>query len=144
MKHARQLDSILAIIKYLDDGNYRRARYFMLEHGEKLRSLLDTPFSWDTRKAIDQKIRELTSDEIGLHNVDLCLNSINNICFLARRGYAPPEVVNALLRPSLLHAWHAFSPYIRHRGSREDTIGLPSWYAQHLEWVVENMCKTPD
>ena len=141
MRTARQLESILAIIKYLDDIDFRRARYFMAEHGEKLRTLLDAPFSWDTRKAIDQKIRELTSDELGLHNIDLSLNSINNICFLVRQGYAPPAVVDAFMKHSLLHTWDAFSPYIHHRRNRPDTIGSKSWYAQHLEWVVENMCK---
>ncbi|MBI3664607.1 MAG: hypothetical protein HY236_00005 [Acidobacteria bacterium] len=141
MKEARQLQSILAIINYLDDIDLRRARYFMFEHGERLRTLLDTPFSWDTRKVIDQKVRELSSGQLGLINIDLCLNSLNNICFLVRQGYAPPAVVDTLMKNSLLRAWYAFGPYIRHRRSRSDAIGLPSWYAQHIEWVAENMCK---
>lgn len=141
MTKARQLESLLMILKYVDDLELRRARYLMFEHGEQLRHLLDVPFSWDTRKTMDQKIREISSGELTLHNIDLSLNAFNSICFLIRYDYAPPDSVNALMKNSLLHAWHAFEPYIRHRRTRPDTIGEPSRYAEHLEWVVTNACK---
>lgn len=140
MTKARQMESLLVIMKYVEDLDLRRARHFMFEYGAALRHLFDAPFSWETRRAIDAKVRALSSDEIGLHNIDLVLNALNNVCFLVRYGYAPPEAVDAFLKNSLLHAWYAFEPYIYHRRQRPDTIGEPSQYAVHLEWVVEHKC----
>lgn len=45
MTKARQLDSLVVIMKYVDDLSLRKARYFMLEHGDELRPLFDAPFS---------------------------------------------------------------------------------------------------
>jgi hypothetical protein len=141
MTTATQMESLLVIMKYVEDLDLRRARYFMFEHGEALRHLFDTPFSWETRRAIDRRVRELSSNELGLHNIDLVLNSLNNVCFLIRGGYAPPEAVDAFMKNSLLHVWYAFEPYVYHRRRRPDTIGEPSQYAAHLEWVVVNKCR---
>jgi hypothetical protein len=141
MIKARQMDSLMVIMKYVEDLELRRARYFMFEHGKELRHLFDAPFSWELRRAIDMRVRELSENQLGLHNVDLVINTLNNVCFLIRYGYAPPEAVDAFLKNSLLHAWHAFEPYIYHRRRRPDEIGETSQYAVHLEWVVQNMCR---
>ena len=61
--------------------------------------------------------------------------------FLVRQEYAPSEVVSGFLKNTLLDCDHAFKPYIKHRQSREDPIGVPSVYAQHFEWVIEIICK---
>lgn len=141
MTKARQLDSLVVIMKYVEDLGLRKARYFMFEHGDQLRHLFNIPFSWDARRAIDGRVRELSGNELGIHDIDLALNALNNVCFLVRHGYAPPETIDAFLKNSLLHAWHAFEPYAHHRRRRPDTIGEPSQYAAHLEWVVHNMCE---
>lgn len=143
MTKARQMESLLVIMRYVEDLDLRRARYFMFEHGSALRHLFDAPFSWATRRAIDVRVRELSSNELGLHNIDLVLNALNNVCFLVRHEYAPPEAIDAFLKNSLLHAWYAFEPYVHHRRRRPDTIGAPSQYATHLEWVVKNKCGVP-
>jgi hypothetical protein len=140
MTKARQMESLLVIMRYVEDLDLRRARYFMFEHGAALRHLFDAPFSWEARRAIDARVRDLSSNEIGLHNIDLVLNALNNVCFLVRYEYAPPEAIDAFLKNSLLHAWYAFEPYIHHRRKRPDTIGEPSQYAAHLEWVVKQRC----
>lgn len=143
MTKARQLDSLVVIMKYLEDRSLRLARYFMFEHGDELRHLFDVPFSWEARRAFDRHVRELSGNELGIHDIDLALNALNNVCFLVRHEYAPQEVVDAFLKNSLLHAWHAFEPYVHHRRRRPDKIGEPSRYAVHLEWVVRNMCMKP-
>ena len=141
MTRARQLDSLVVIMKYLEDMSLRKARYFMFEHGKELRDLFDVPFSWEARREFDRRVHELSGNELGIHDVDLAINALNNVCFLVRNGYAPPDVVDAFLKNSLLHAWHAFEPYAYHRRRRPDSIGESSQYAAHLEWVVRNMCR---
>lgn len=89
------------------------------------------------RSRIDKVIREQTSDELSIHHIDLSLNALNNIGFLIRHNYAPPEAVHGFMKNTLLHGWRAFEPYIRYRRTRDNTIGEPSRYGEHLEWAVD-------
>jgi hypothetical protein len=142
MTKARQLEAVLVILRYVDDLDLRHARYFIYEHSDKLKTLFDKPFSWENRRLIDEEVKKLSGDtKVALHHIDLWINALNNICFLVRQEYAPSEVVTGFLKNTLLHCDHAFKPYIKHRQSRDDPIGVPSVYAQHFEWVVENICK---
>ena len=142
MTKTRQLDSILVILRYIDDFELRRVRYFIYEHGENLKSVFDKPFSWENRKLIDEEVKRLSGETVELHKIELWINALNNICFLVREGYAPSEVVSGFMRNALPHCWYVFAPYIEHRRTRVDTIGEPSVYAGHLQWVVENRCKS--
>src|SRR5215213_2829006 len=67
----RQLEAILVVLKYIDDLRLRRARYFVYEHADTLRTLLDVEYSWDNRKLIDKKVREMSGNEVELHDFDL-------------------------------------------------------------------------
>jgi len=137
MTRARELESLLVIMKYVDDITLRRARYFMLEHWKELSSLLELPFSWDTRHAIESRVRELSSGTLGLDEIDLAINALNNVCFLVRKNYAPAEAVEAFMKNSLLYAWRAFEPYIMSRRTQVDTIGQAEQYAAHFESIVK-------
>ena len=141
MTKARQLESLVVIMRYSEDLTLRRAGYFMFEHAKQLRALFDVPFSWEARKSIDDRLRQLSAGEFGVLDVDRSLDTLNNMCYLVRRGYAPAEAVDAVLKNSLLHAWHVFGPYVLHRRKRQDMIGEPSHFGEHLEWVVANLCR---
>lgn len=138
MTKARQLESLLAIMKYADDAELRQARHFMLEHGQKLKDLFEVPFSWEARRAINAKIQEISSGTLTVSDTDAAINALNNICFLIRYGYAPMHSADEFLKNSLLHGWNAFEPYVKHRRNRTDTVGEPSRYGVHLEWIVVN------
>jgi hypothetical protein len=140
MRKARELESLMVIMKYVDNLELRKARYLMLEHAQDLQPLLAAPFSPATREATDKRVRELSSGELTIHNVDLALNALNNVCYLIHSEYAPVDAA-AFMKNSLLRAWQAFEPYIRHRRGRRDTIGEPSRYAADFEWVVVNKYK---
>lgn len=144
MTNARQLESILVILRYIDDIELRRARYFVYEHAELIKSLFDKPFSWENRRLINDEVKRLSGETVELHEIELWINALNKICFLVRKGYAPSEVVSGLMKNTLLHSWHAFAPYIEHRRTRVSTIGEPSGYAKHLQWAVENEFKKED
>jgi hypothetical protein len=136
MTKTRQHDSLLVIMRYADDLQLRRARYLMLEHRDELAPLLTTKYTWQTRNALDQKIRELSSNELSLHHVDLSLNALNNICFLIRNDYAPPDAM-AFMRNTLLHAWPALEAYIEFRRTRTlSEIAEPSRYAEDFKWLA--------
>jgi hypothetical protein len=139
MTRARELESLLVIMKYVDNIDLRRARYFMLEHWEELSGLFAQSASWETRHAIEAKALDLSGGTIGIHEIDLAVNALNNVCFLVREEYAPPATVESFMRNSLLHAWEAFEPYIKHRRTRPDTVGTPSQYGAHFESVVQKL-----
>jgi hypothetical protein len=141
MTKARELDSLMVIMKYVDNIELRKARWLILEHADEFRPLFETPFSFVTRHAIDKRVRELSSNELTIHNVDLALNALNNVCYLIRNGYAPEDASHTFLKNSLLRAWSALEPYIRHRRSRRLPIGEPSHYGEHFEWVLVNKYK---
>ena len=142
MSKARQLDSILAILNYTDNLALRRARYIVYEHADTLWSLLPDQADFAGRNAVDARVRELSTNLVGLHEIDLWLNALNNACFLVRYGHAPQEVVTGLLQNSLLHSWRALEPYIRWRRTWRRDIGAPSIYAQHFEWVVKESTRS--
>jgi hypothetical protein len=143
MIKTRQLEAILVVLKYIDDIRLRRARYFVYGHADELRNLFDVEYSWENRKLIDKKVREMSGDEkIELHDIDLWLNALNNICFLARQDYTPPEVISDIMKNTILHCYHAFKPYIDHRRRRPDDIGEESMYGKHFEWIALNKCMT--
>jgi hypothetical protein len=138
MTKVRELESLMVIMKYVDNLELRKARHLILEHAQELRPLFETPYSLATRRAIDKRVRELNSNELTIHNVDLALNALNNVCYLIRNGYAPEDAAQSFMKSSLLRAWSAFEPYIRHRRGRPDPIGEPSHYGEHFEWVLVN------
>lgn len=138
MTKARELESLIVVMNYADNITLRRARYFMFRHGESLLPLLQTPYSADVRDATEALVRELSSGTVDLHEIDLAVNALNNVCFLIREAYAPPAA-QALMKNSLLHAWRAFKPYVAHRRTRPDTTGTLTQYAVHFERVVSNM-----
>jgi len=141
MTKARELESLMVIMKYVDNLELRKARYLMLENAQELRPLFEAPFSLATRRAVDMRVRELSSNELTIHHVDLALNALNNVCYLIRNGYAPEDAAESFMKNSLLRAWSAFEPYIRHRRTRPDPIGEPSHYGEHFEWVIVNKFK---
>src|SRR4029079_8793531 len=110
---------------------------FMLEYGDKLSSLFQQPYSWEMRHRVEALVTELRSGKLELHEIDLAVNALNNVCFLIREGYAPPIAAQEFMKNSLLHSWGAFESYIKNRRTRPDTIGTPSQYGAHFEWVVK-------
>jgi hypothetical protein len=136
MTKARETESILAIMSYADNRELRQARYLMLEHSKAFQDLFSVPFSWESRRAIDDRLKQLSAGEVTVDSIDLSLNALNNVCFLIRYGYAPREAPDALLKNSLLHSWGAFAQYVAYRRTRHGTFEGPSRYAEHFEWIV--------
>jgi hypothetical protein len=143
MVQSTRLQALLAILKYFEDSELKRTRDFMYQHGEALRRLFNEPFSWNDKDVIDAEIKKTSGGSLGISDVDLGLNGLNNVCYLIRKGYASQDVVDGFLRNSLLHAWNAYEGYIAYRRRRID-VPWPSVYAQHLEWVVKRIPVTPD
>jgi len=139
MKKARELESLLVIMGHVDNISVRRTRFFMMEHGSEISTLLQSPYTAEVRHKIDERVRELSEEELSVDDIDLAINGLNNICFLVRENYAPPLVVQSFMRNSLLHAWRAFEPYIKQRQSVSDGVAQSQQYGEHFELVVREL-----
>lgn len=139
MTKARQLESVLKVLEYVDRLDLRRARYFVYQNPHCLSELPNEPFTWDHWKQLDKKIKDLSDQSIGLHEIDLWINALNNIGLLIREGYAPKKILSGHMKNTYLHCGQTFGSYIEHRKHRADVLGEPSMYAQHFEWVVNQL-----
>jgi len=138
MVRATRLQALLAILKYFEDSELKRTREFMYEHGEKLHKYFREPFSWADHDVIDAEIKRVSGGSLGISDIDLGLNALNNVCYLIRMGYASRDLVDGFLKNSLLHVWNAYGGYVAYRRKRTD-VAWPSVYAAHLEWVVKRI-----
>lgn len=141
MRKARELDSVLTILRYVDDIELRRARWFVIEHGEVIEPLISGPFSWENWHRVNAHMKELSGGTVEIHKVDLWINSLNNISFLVAKGYVPYKVVvDEFMKNALLGCWEHMEPYIRHRQENKIlTRAEPSLYARHLQAMVERI-----
>ena len=143
MTKARQLESLMLIMEYVDDPSIRKTRYFIYKYGDELREIFDVPFSWPAREAIDKQVRALSANELGIDDIELALKALNNVGFLVRHGYAPREAIDSFLITSLLQAWNVFEPYAQRRRHGDNPLAH-IYYSAHLEWVVLNICRRLD
>jgi|GEM_PF-5017157 len=139
MTKARQLESVLKVFEYADNLDLRRVRYFSYQHTNCLADLPDEPFSWECWNQLDKRIKELNSNSFGMYEIDLWINALNNIGFLIREGYAPKAVLTDHLKNIYLHCDRIFGAYIELRKRRADTSEVPSKYAQHFEWAIQQL-----
>jgi len=136
----RQLESMLVILRYIDDPDQRRARYFVYQHAERLRDLLDVPFTWENWNHVNDVITRLSGGTVEIFQIDSWISSLNNIAFLIREGYAPANVLTMFMKKPFLRCWKILGPYIEQR--RRNRVGLSeeqSMFAYHLEYVVKQL-----
>jgi len=116
MNKARQLEAIVEVLKYVENLDIRKARWFYYEHAESLNKLLQQglPFM-EMRKRLDEEIKRRSNDQIGLHQVEMSLNIFNNIAFLINHGLVPRKILPTLFRNTFLNAEQFFWPYIKFR-----------------------------
>jgi len=136
MTKASQLESVLKVLEYVDNIDLRHARYFAYNHPECFSQFPADPFSWQGWTQLDEKIKALNENpehRIGLHQIDLWINALNNIGFLIRYEYAPKEILTEHMWNTYSHCWETFRPYINYRKNRDDSLSM---YAQHFEWVA--------
>lgn len=140
IRRQQHLEAILAILKYVDDPELRRARWFIYEFGHALEDLFRQPFWWH-RHVLNARIVELSHGTLDINGFDLVVNALNNIAFLIRYDYAPYEpVVSEMLKTTFLRAWVHLEKYVDYR--RKNRVGLEdesSMYGVHLCWVVKQI-----
>ena len=141
MNRGRQLESMVTILRYLDDPRLRGARWFMYQHSESINNLLNSDDSfWERRKRVEEMVVRLSEGHVTLAQIEFVINALNNIAFLVKRGLAPPGIVEKYLRPQFLQCWRIMHPYIHYR--RQHGLGLPeerSMYGSYFEAVVSDI-----
>jgi hypothetical protein len=143
MRKAHQLQSLLAILRYVDNPELRRARWFANEHMAEVEQILQRPHEteWERRRDLNGLIQTSTGEQTDLQSFDLVINALNDMALLIREGYISIDgVISPMMRTIFLRSATVFRPYIEHRrthrlgGLEEEVV-----YAQHLQWVVEEL-----
>lgn len=141
MKKTRQLDSILIILRCVDDMELRRARWFLYQHHKRFNNMLKEPFFWENRNDLKHKVEEMSNGMVTLEKIDLLVNALNNIAFLVLEGYAPEDIGSKFLNTTFLRSWKVLRPYIEFR--RVYRMGLPpeveSKYGKKFQDLVNRL-----
>lgn len=139
MTKARQLESVLKIFEYADRLDLRHVRYFIYQHPNCFDNLPNEPFTWEHWNQLDEKIKKLSDNSLGMYDIDLWINALNNVGFLIREGYAPRIIMTNHMKNIYLRCDQTFHTYIDHRKRRAGMNEEPSMYAQHFEWVIKQL-----
>lgn len=135
MNKSWQLQSTLAMLRYLDDEELLRLRWFFYEHHDKLQDLLhpdlSTTFSWEVRDRWNATLRQLSDGSVDFHKLGALIHALDNIAFLVNEGYVPYDpIVSNIMENTFRAGASLFGDYIRYR--------------QHVETQILPNAKTAD
>jgi hypothetical protein len=90
--NARYLESSLAILRYLDNENFGRTRWFLYEHQEELKTFLHPkdPFTWKLKQEWDATFQALNKDrtpKVDFYSIRSLIHALDNIAFLIESGH---------------------------------------------------------
>lgn len=152
--HIRRLQSIGSILRYIEDRDISRARWFAYQYHERLEALLDQPFDDEFKRmaAIDEQIHKLSAYKLDLQAYLYPVIALNIVGYLIMQGYVEGDIVPEMLDSTFLRTWRVYKKFIEHRranrilpeadGSQypaHDTFPAESKYGKYLEAVVMTM-----
>jgi hypothetical protein len=140
MRKARELESALVILRYIDDIETTRARWFMYEHAGSIYNLFDDSPFWENRRRLRRHINKLSGGLTSLEQVEQSISVLNHIAVLIEEGHVSRELIPKYLSSTFLHCWKIFQPYIEHtRRGRETISTVQSNFGRHFENVVKQI-----
>jgi hypothetical protein len=146
IRRANELESVLIVLRYVEEPKLRLARWFVYQHPEIFQNLPDEPIekSWPT---INQKVKTLASEsgeDVDLHQIDLVLNTLNDIAYLINNKHVPEKVVNEFLKHTFDRCAFLYADYIKYRQDHPfEPFKGKSDYAKHLMQLVDRLKKNP-
>lgn len=154
--HMRRLQSIGAILRFIEGRDVSCARWFAYEHHEAIESLLrrDYPNEFARRHALDGLIRAKSKEQLGkeldIQEFTYPIVALNIVGYFIAKGYVENDIVTEMLGSTFVRTWRAYRCYIEYRrthrvGLQEDGIEdrLPETkYAYYLEKVVQDVDPT--
>ena len=92
ISNSRHLESTLAILRYLDNENFGRIRWFLYEHKHELQPFLhpQRPFCWEVKQEWDEVFKKVNKDresKIDFYSIRSLIHALDNIAFLIEREY---------------------------------------------------------
>jgi hypothetical protein len=147
IRRANELESILVVLRYIENPELRRARWFVYLHPEIFVDLPKNASIVEGWQRINQRVREVSVGEIDLHQIDLVLNTLNDIAYLINTNHVPDKIVNDFLQHTFHRCFNLYEPYITYRRNhplpplKEPPSKDKSNYAAHLEKLVNRLKK---
>jgi hypothetical protein len=143
IRRANELESVLIILRYIEEPTLRRARWFLYQHPEIFLDIPDEPIEkgWP---ALNQRIKKLANEfdeDVDLHQIDLVLNTLNDIAYLINKKHVPDRVVKDFLRHTFERCAFLYGNYIKYRQEHPLDPFTESRYAKHLLKLVDTLKK---
>ena len=143
MKRTHELESILLILKYINDVEFRRARHFIYEYSKDLNNYLNVLPSWENQCLIDEKIKQWSDGQVELHHIELWINTLNSAAFFIKKGFVPADSTRSFLDPAFIHCKKHLGLYIEYRKKRHLGSDKPfPEYAMHLMSITDEIEKS--
>lgn len=145
IRKANELKSILTVIRYVENVHLRRARWFVyLNYKDIFKELPDAPLEvgWPE---INRRIKRISKEEFDLHDIDLVLNTLNDIAYLININHVPEDLALSFLQHTFQRCWHFYKPYIEWRQKPDHRLKYPggdndpSKYARQLELLIAKL-----
>lgn len=116
----RNRDSTIAILRYLDNEAFGRARWFLYEHREELKTFLhpQKPFAWEVKQDWEEIFRNLNKGHrprVEVYSIRSMIHALDNIAFLINQGYVDyDEIMPQMMENHFVIADSLLSDYIRY------------------------------
>jgi hypothetical protein len=142
IRRANVLESMLVVLRYIEDAELRRARWFLYLHPEILRDLPEMPITegWAN---LNERVQQASGGKCDLHQIDLVINTLNDIAYLINTKHIPANVVDDFLRHTFQRCWSLYEEYIDYRRKHpldyQGRQSVQSKYAYHLQGLVERL-----
>jgi hypothetical protein len=143
IRRANELESVLIVLRYIEDPQLRRARWFVYLHPELLRDLPDLPIELGWPQ-INQNViefgKKVGNKEIDLYQIDLVINTLNDIAYLINTKHIPSSIVTDFLSHTFHRCVHLLGDYIEYRKKHPlPPAKAESRYAYHLEKLIQRL-----
>jgi len=140
----RRLQSTLAVLRYVEDRDLSRTRWFAYEHHSEIEHELQNVYDSEFARlhAIDDQISKLSGGKLDLQSYLYPVVTLNIAGYMAEKKLIEPDVIPCLLASTFVRTWEAYRPFIEyrrsHRFSKEKRLPA-SGYGRYLERAVQRI-----
>lgn len=144
----RRLQSTVAVLRYLENKQMSRARWFAYKHHERIDAVLRdaTKPPFDTLATVDQMVRELSADHSGgeqfdIHDYLYPVVALNIVGYMIKKRLVDQDIVSEHLASTFLRTWEAYGCFIKYRRTTRFSVRQlpPSKYGWYLQEIAESI-----
>lgn len=142
IRRANELEAVLIVLRYIEEPKLRRTRLFVSQHPEIFRNLPDEPIEkgWPALNERVKNFSKESGEDVDLHQIDLVMNTLNDMAYLINQKHIPDEVVGDVLGHTFERCAVLYADYITYRRDHPwEPTKKRNQYAEHLTVLVNRL-----